>query len=214
MNVKTFASMAALTGLFSCVSQEQAPASKAEAKTSVVDSQPAKDTANATALPAVTSYSEHLELGSMKFTVTSPQSATGNSITVTPAGLGASNDPITLVVEGLVTKSELGDLDADASPEILVVTRSGPDKKAKAYLFSVNGKNSLGTVPSRDISGDARKMEGNNGQDDYALVESSLVQRFPLFKDGQPTGKTRQFQYKLKKGEASKKLVLDKTVEY
>jgi len=51
-----------------------------------------------------------------------------------------------------------------------------------------------------------------------AVVESTFVQRFPLYKDGdsnsKPTGGMRQLQYKLVAGEAGWKLKLDKVVEY
>lgn len=56
------------------------------------------------------------------------------------------------------------------------------------------------------------------GHDEFAVVEGTFVQRFPIYKDTdtnvQPTGKTRQLQYKLKAGEAGWVLRLDKAVEY
>jgi hypothetical protein len=56
------------------------------------------------------------------------------------------------------------------------------------------------------------------GHDEFAVVEGTLVQRFPLYREGdanaRPTGKIRQLQYKLKAGEAGWVLRLDRSVEY
>ena len=50
------------------------------------------------------------------------------------------------------------------------------------------------------------------------MVENTLVQRFPVYKEGdanaEPTGGTRQLQYKLEPGEAGWVLRVDKVVEY
>ena len=46
----------------------------------------------------------------------------------------------------------------------------------------------------------------------------SLARRFPIYKDrdtnNNPTGGTRQIEYKLKDGEASRLFVIDKISEY
>ena len=56
------------------------------------------------------------------------------------------------------------------------------------------------------------------GHDEFAVEENTLVRRFPVYKDGdtnsQPTGGTRQIQYKLKAGEAGWILRPDKIVNY
>jgi len=54
--------------------------------------------------------------------------------------------------------------------------------------------------------------------DEFAVVENTFVQRFPLYAAGdtnaKPTGKMRQLQYKLRQGEAGWVLRLDRVVEY
>ena len=199
--------------IFSCgnVEKEQGKEpgpSEAEPKTDTVVS------TEAVAAPAVTPYMNQLEYEKIKFTITSPQSATANTFTVSPSGFTMSNDTLTLDCEGTVVQSEVWDLDGDKGPELLVVTQSGPDKKGKAYVFSANKNKSMSMVSLPDISSDLKKISGYAGQDEFAFVESSFSHRFPLFENGKPINKTRQFQYKLKPGEAMKKLVLDKTVEF
>jgi hypothetical protein len=56
------------------------------------------------------------------------------------------------------------------------------------------------------------------GHDEFAMVENTFVQRFPIYNPGdtnaEPTGGTRQIQYKLVDGEASRLFEVDKVVEY
>ncbi len=59
---------------------------------------------------------------------------------------------------------------------------------------------------------------GYRGHDEFAVVENTLVRRFPSDKDGDtdgaPTGGMRQFQFTLRKGEASAVLQLDRVDSY
>lgn len=56
------------------------------------------------------------------------------------------------------------------------------------------------------------------GHDDFAVVERTLVRRFPVYKDSDtnatPSGGVRQMQYRLTRGEATWRLKLDRVVEY
>lgn len=60
--------------------------------------------------------------------------------------------------------------------------------------------------------------KGYMGHDEFAVVESILVQRFPVYRDtgtnANLTGGTRQLQYKLAPGEAGWILKVDRVVEY
>lgn len=165
-------------------------------------------------VPAVEPYLNQLEYGKIKFAISSPQSATANTFTVAPSGFTISNDTLTMDSEGIIIKTEVGELDGDNAPELLIVSQSGPNKKGKAYVFSANQNKSMSMVSLPDISIDPKNIAGYEGQDEFALVENSFSHRFPLYENGKPNNKTRQFQYKLKPGEAMKKLVLNKTIEF
>ncbi len=162
---------------------------------------------------ATNPYSQELKYESLNFVISAPQSANGNEVTITPSGLANSNDPIIWPVEGIVTKSEAADIDGDDSPELLVVTQS-PDKKGHAYVFSTFNKKSMGMVNLPDFTENPKNLLGYNGMDEFALVETKFIHLFPLYENGNPTGKTRQLQYSLKPGEAMKQLVLGKTIEF
>jgi hypothetical protein len=60
--------------------------------------------------------------------------------------------------------------------------------------------------------------KGYMGHDQFAVVESTLMRRFPVYRqadtNANPTGGMRQLQYKLIPGEAGWILKVDKVVEY
>jgi hypothetical protein len=161
-----------------------------------------------------TPYQNQLEYGKIKFNITSPQSATANTFSVMPSGFTQSNDTLIMDCEGIVVQTEVSDLDGDNGPELLVITQYGEDKKGKAYVFSANNNKSMSMVNLPDMTGDPKTTKGYAGHDEFAFVESSFSHRFPLYENGKPLNKIRQFQYTLKPGEAMKQLVLDKTMEY
>ncbi len=199
--------------IFSCNNAKQEAGNKEEEKTvDIVSSVPAvNETAPVT---TTTPYQNQLAFEKIKFTITSPQSATANTFTIAPSGFTISNDTLTMNCEGIIIQSEVSDIDGDNAPELLVVTQSGPDKKGKAYVFSANKNKSMSMVSLPDFSTDVKNAKGYAGHDEFAFVESTFSHRFPLYENGNPLNKTRQFQYKLKPGEAMKQLVLDKTIEY
>ena len=198
---------------FSCGNVEKEPGNEESAKTEEIKTD-SSVSVEAAPLPEVLPYLNQLEYGKIKFAISSPQSATANKFTVAPSGFTMSNDTLTMDCEGIIINSEVGDLDGDNAPELLVVTQSGPDKKGKAYVFSANKNKSMSMVSLPDIFSDPKNTSGYAGHDEFALVENSFSHRFPLYENGNATNKTRQFQYKLKPGEAMKKLVLNKTVEF
>jgi hypothetical protein len=163
---------------------------------------------------AITPFSKNLEWQKTSFVISSPQNATGNTVTISPSGLTIVNDPITIDVDGSVIQADVDNLDFDPSAEILVVTKNESTNWATAYVFSVNSGKSLGIVSMPDWKADATNVKDVTGNNDFAMVEGILVHRMPLTENGSPNGKWRQFQCKLKNGEASKVIVVDKKMEF
>jgi len=64
----------------------------------------------------------------------------------------------------------------------------------------------------------AEDLEGYMGHDEFEVVENTFVRRFPVYKsedeNAKPTGGWRQFQYKLRPGEAAWHLRLDRVVSF
>lgn len=175
--------------------------------------------ANAENTASAKPFSKTLELQGIKFTVESPNSATGNKVTIAPSGLEATNEAVTRNIDGMVYEAETEDLNADGSPEVFVYVRgNGSDKRASLVAYSTNNKKSMSEISMPAVDPQSKNYAGFNGEDEFAVVENTLVHRFPLF-DGtganaKKTGKTRQIQYKLKPGEATWQLYADKVVEY
>jgi hypothetical protein len=164
-------------------------------------------------------FDRKLKLQGITFHVTSPNTATGNTVKITPAGLKAVNKPISHAVNGMVIGAEVADLNVDQSPEIYVYVREpGPQAKASLVAYSANNKKSLSEIYLPPLTDNKETGAGYNGHDEMMVIENTFARRYPIFgKDGDSstrTGKTRQLQYKLVPGEAGWILKLDKMIEY
>ncbi len=140
-------------------------------------------------------------------------------MTVTPSGLEVDNAPVEREADGTVVGAEVADLNVDGSPEVYVYVQSaGSGSYGSLIAFSANRKKSLSEIYLPPVADDPMASKGYLGHDEFAVVESTLVQRFPLYGEGdknaQPSGKMRQLQYKLAPGEAGWVLRVDKVVEY
>ena len=122
-------------------------------------------------------------------------------------------------LQGTVSNIEVDDINTDGSPELMIyITSSGSGSYGTAIGFSGNNNKSMSEITIPRIVDNPKTNKGYMGHDEFALVEGTLVQRFPTYKEGdtnsKPTGGTRQIQYKLKNGEASKVFAVDKIIEY
>jgi hypothetical protein len=152
-------------------------------------------------------------LQGITFQISSPNLRTGNRLTVTPSGLEVDNSPIEMDVAGIITRTEVAEINADASPEIYVYVFDGSSQTLLAW--SANKKKSLSQITLPELGQSAK---GHRGGDEFAVMEGILARRFPIYPEdsaeAKPTGKTRQIQYKLRQGEAGWLLKADKVVEF
>jgi len=160
-----------------------------------------------------------LELHRIRFRVTATNEGSTNRLSIVPSGLANDNRPIEREIDGAVTAAEVADLNVDGSPEIYVYVQSaGSGSYGSLVAYSANRRKSLSEIYLPPVADNAAVAKGYMGHDDFAVVENTLVQRFPLYRDGdpnnRPTGGTRQLQYKLEAGEAGWRLRLDRVVEY
>lgn len=169
--------------------------------------------------PATAAFKQEFDLHGVHFVVEATNDGSMNTLTITPSGLTEINDVITREIEGTVTGVEIADINVDGSPEIYVwVNSAGSGSYAAPIGYSANNKKSLSEIYFPPISDDKINGKGYMGHDEFAVVENTVVQRFPIYNDGDvnahPGGKTRQLQYKLSQGEASWVMKLDKVIEY
>ena len=100
----------------------------------------------------------------------------------------------------------------------MYVTSTHATARGSLVAFAANKPKSLGSIYLPPMAEMPAAAQGYQGHDDFAVVEGSLVQRFPIYADegagASPTGKTRQLQYKLLPGAAGWLLKLDRTIEF
>ena len=154
-----------------------------------------------------TVFSKVLQLQGIGFFVTSVRKGPQTAVTVSPFGLEQSNRVETYTVDGFVTDAEIEDLNADGSPELLIYTQSfGSGSYGNVLAFSVNNRKSVSMAYLPPVTQNPALSEGYMGHDEFRIVENSLVQRFPIYNEGDsntnPTGGIRQITYKLVEGEA------------
>lgn len=171
------------------------------------------------AAPPPVPFDQTLQLQGIRFRATSSNSGSINELKIVPSGLAIDNTPIVRSIDGQITRAEVADLNADGSPELYVYVRSaGSGSYGTLVAFSANQRQSLSEIYLPPVSDDAQAARGYMGHDDFAVVERTLVRRFPVYKDGdsnaRPSGGVRQMQYRLTRGEASWQLKLDRVVEY
>ncbi|MGG8495591.1 MliC family protein [Tenacibaculum sp. TC6] len=168
----------------------------------------------------LTSFSKTLTLQKIGFNVTSVKKEEKNTLTIFTFGLEEVEFNETFDIEGSqVIGAEVEDLNSDGSPELFVYTQSdGSGSYGEVFAFSVNNKKSMSQVYFPPTAENKAINKGYMGHDQFSLVETSLVQRFPIYKDtdtnSNPTGGTRQVSYKLVDGEAMRQLVIDKVTEF
>jgi hypothetical protein len=159
------------------------------------------------------------ELFGITFRVTSPNVDRANFVTITPSGLKNDNSEKISAIDGKVVEAEVADLNMDGSPEIYVYGKSNdPGGAGSLVAYSANSKASLSQIYLPPLADDPKNSQGYRGGDEFTVIENVLGRRFPVYPDdksiSRPTGRLRQLQYKLKKGEAGWVLRLDKVTEF
>jgi hypothetical protein len=162
-------------------------------------------------------FKQTLTLNGISFHVFCANNSSLNTLTIKPGGLEILNRGVSHEIDGTVTGAEVADLDADGSPELYVyINSAGSGSYGSMVAYAVNKLKSMSDIYLPPMADDV--TPGYMGHDEFAVVENTLVRRFPIYLDGdinaQPTGGTRQLQYKLTRGEASWILALDEVVEY
>ena len=164
-------------------------------------------------------FNKELSLQNVQFHVKATNNGSINQLSITPSGLEISNDEIKKEIDGSVTGVEVADLNNDGSPEIYVfINSAGSGSYGSLVAYSVNNMKSMSEIYLPPIADDPINSKGYMGHDEFAIIENTFAQRFPLYNEGDtnanPTGKMRQLSYKLKQGEASWILKLDKVEEF
>ena len=215
MRSKVLIAIAVAAALAACGKKEAPPAPQADAAQQAAPAAPAEPGLQ----PALVIYDQTLEYSGISFNVLATGDGSIGSVTITPSGLEVDNSPITRETDGKVVLAEVADLNVDGSPEVYVYTQSaGSGSYGGLIAYAANDRKSLSEIYLPPVAENPEASKGYMGHDEFRVVENTLVQRFPVYKEGDtnaaPTGGTRQLQYKLEPGEAGWVLRVDKIVEY
>ncbi len=166
-----------------------------------------------------TIFQKTLTLQNISFDIKTSGEGSISQLSIQPKGLEIDNQKNVSDIDGHVVNAEIEDLNSDGFPEILIYTKSaGSGSYGNVIGYSVNNGKSISQIYFPELYDNKEASIGYMGHDEFAIVETSLVRRFPIYKDGDtnnnPTGGTRQIQYKLKDGETSRLFVIDKISEY
>ena len=164
-------------------------------------------------------FQKTLTLQNITFDISTTGEGSISKLTIQPKGLEIDNQKIAVELDGQVVNAEIEDLNSDGFPEILIYTISaGSGSYGNVIGYSVNNGKSVSQIYFPEISENKEASSGYMGHDEFAIIETSLARRFPVYMDGDtntnPTGGTRQIEYKLKDGEGSRLFVIDKINEF
>jgi hypothetical protein len=164
-------------------------------------------------------FQKTLTLQNISFDIKTTGEGSVSQLSIQLKGLEIDNENIALQIDGQVVNAEIEDLNSDGFPEILIYTMSaGSGSYGNVIGYSVNNGKSISQIYFPELSDNKEASSGYMGHDEFAIIETTLARRFPVYKDGDtnnnPTGGMRQIEYKLKDGEASRLFVLDKISTY
>ena len=171
------------------------------------------------AMDSIQSFNQTLELQGIRFHVTTALVDENRVLYIKPQGLEIDNSKVAHPFTGNIVRAEVADLDRDGSPEIYIFVRSsGRGMAGELVAYSANRKKSLSEIYLPPVSDNPKIAEGYQGEDEFAVTENALVQRFPVYDcadaGARRTGKMRQVQYRLISGEAGWVLRVSEVTEY
>lgn len=161
-----------------------------------------------------TVFSRVLILQGIGFNISTMKNKSNEELTIRPFGLSIDNNPVSHTINGSVVNAEIEDLNSDGFPEVLIYTKSSNNDKGNVFGYSVNNGKSMSQITFPNIAENSKINQGYDGHDEFAIVETTLSRRFPIFEKGKKTGKICQIDYKLENGEASRIFVVKQTTEF
>ena len=142
------------------------------------------------------------------------------TLRIIPEGLTVVQDTLVHDLTGYtVANIEIGDLNTDSYPELLVyLVSDGSGSYGSLIGYSPNNGKSLSQVYLPELADTPEYAKDYIGHDEMAIVENTFCRRFPIGDPNAPlaerSGKMRQIQYRMVDGEAGRTLKIDQVLEF
>lgn len=149
-------------------------------------------------------YDTSVKIGKAGYKVySSNKGAEKNSVTISPIGFESAAREVNIEVKGKVIRAEVDDLNNDGFPDLVLYIYSGGTKNTGTVIGVSSDKNQ-GFMPIYfpDITDDLKLRVGYMGNDEFSLMEGTLMRRFPVYNTSdtaniKPTAVIRQVQYRV-----------------
>jgi len=125
-----------------------------------------------------------------------------NEVTISPIGFDNGAREMSFIIKGRLVLAEVDDLNNDGFPDVVMYAKSSaPNEKGYLYAISSEENRSFRPIAFPDITDDAKLSKGYRGHDEFSLLETTLMRKFPIYSDTDstnqgPIGK-RVVQYRL-----------------
>lgn len=128
-----------------------------------------------------------------------------NQLDIRPIGFSSEARPVSFLLRGRVARAEIDDLNGDGYPDlVLYVYTDSSGIYGTVYAFVSKGNKSIAGCTLPDPMMDGQINSGYRGHDQFSLLQGYLLEKFPIYKAGdpadKPTGGTRAILYQLVHG--------------
>ena len=150
-------------------------------------------------------FAQTLDLQGVTFTVKATGEGATQQLVVKASEHGVAYPLIRESVDGAVRAAEVEDLNSDGRPELVVISQgAGSGSYGSVLAWSASKGHTLLPITLPELT--PQQARGYMGHDRFAVVETSLVRIFPIYRptdsNASPSGGLRQIDYKLRPGEA------------
>ena len=124
------------------------------------------------------------------------------SINTVKIQLGDAESEVSNEVDGLAYRAEIADINADQRPEVFVyISSAGSGSYGSMLGYVIDSQMNLVPINLPELGANESASAGYMGHDEFTVVETHLVRRFPLYKSGDvnaaPSGGHRNVSYQL-----------------
>ncbi|PWT76500.1 MAG: hypothetical protein C5B59_06280 [Bacteroidetes bacterium] len=125
-----------------------------------------------------------------------------NDVSLKLNGFKETSGDFRFAIKGRIAGIEIDDLNTDSYPDLLIYAYTGPNGQYGTVYGFVSAENK-NVIPFSlpDVLLDGKISDGYKGHDEFSLLEGTLMQKFPVYKPndstGKPTGGRRVVLYKV-----------------